>query len=56
MTNDELVHFMKKLTLKFEKGNTQSQTFYDNLPDHFLSKMQLLALKLKQINLKMYLN
>jgi len=39
MTNDELVAFMRKLTLKFEKGNTQSQTFYDNLPDHFLSKM-----------------
>lgn len=39
MTDDELVKFMKKLTLKFEKGNTQSQTFYDNLPDHFLSKM-----------------
>jgi transcriptional regulator len=39
MTDEELVRFMKKLTLKFEKGNTQSQTFYDNLPDHFLSKM-----------------
>jgi transcriptional regulator len=30
---------MKKLTLKFEKGNTQSQTFYDNLPNEFLNKM-----------------
>lgn len=39
MTDEELIHFMRKLTLKFEKGNTQSQTFYDNLPDHFLSKM-----------------
>lgn len=39
MTDDELISFMRKLTLKFEKGNTQSQTFYDNLPDHFLSKM-----------------
>jgi len=39
MTSDELVAFMRKLTLKFEKGNTQSLTFYDNLPDHFLSKM-----------------
>ncbi len=35
----ELVNFMKKLTLKFEKGNNQSPTFYDNLPDQFLSKM-----------------
>jgi len=39
MTNDELIAFMRKLTLKFEEGNTQSLTFYDNLPDHFLSKM-----------------
>lgn len=39
MTDEELVCFMRKLTLKYEKGNTQSLTFYDNLPDHFLSKM-----------------
>jgi transcriptional regulator len=39
MTDDGLIAFMRKLTLKFEKGNTQSLTFYDNLPDHFLSKM-----------------
>lgn len=39
MTDDELVKFMRKFTLKFEKGNMDSQTFYDNLPDHFLSKM-----------------
>ncbi len=39
MSNDELVEFMKKLTLKFEKGNTNSQTIYDNLPNQFLSKM-----------------
>lgn len=39
MKDDELVTFMRKLTLKFEKGNTASLTFYDNLPDHFLSKM-----------------
>ncbi len=39
MTNQQLVAFMRKLTLKFEKGNTQSQTFYDNLPDQFLNKM-----------------
>ena len=39
MTNDELTAFMRKLTLKFEKGNTQSQTFFDNLPDSFLKNM-----------------
>ena len=39
MTDNELISFMRKLTLKFEEGNTQSLTFYDNLPDHFLSKM-----------------
>lgn len=39
MTSDELIMFMRKLTLKFENGNTQSLTVYDNLPDHYLSKM-----------------
>jgi transcriptional regulator len=39
MPEAELVLFMKKLTLKFEKGNTQSPTIYDNLPDEFLRKM-----------------
>ncbi len=39
MTNEKLIGFMRKLTLKFEKGDTQSPTFYDNLPDHFLDKM-----------------
>jgi len=39
MEDDELISFMRKMTLKFEKGNDQSPTFYDNLPDHFLSKM-----------------
>lgn len=39
MTGDELVAFMRKLTLKFEKDNAQSPTFYDNLPDDYLSKM-----------------
>lgn len=39
MTNDELTAFMRKLTLKFEKGNTQSQTFFDNLPESFLNNM-----------------
>lgn len=39
MTDEQLVAFMRKLTLKFEGGNTQSLTFYDNLPGQFLSKM-----------------
>lgn len=39
MTSDELIAFMRTLTLKFEKGNTQSLTIYDNLPDQFLNKM-----------------
>lgn len=39
MTSEELVEFMRKFTLKFEKGNTDSLTIYDNLPDKFLSKM-----------------
>ncbi|MEQ6124454.1 FMN-binding negative transcriptional regulator [Pseudotenacibaculum sp. MALMAid0570] len=39
MSDDDLVKFMKKLTLKFEEGNDQSPTFYDNLPDSFLNKM-----------------
>lgn len=39
MKDEELIAFMRKLTLKFEKGNTQSQTFYDNLPESFLKNM-----------------
>lgn len=39
MEPNELVAFMRKLTLKFEEGNAQSPTFYDNLPDSFLSHM-----------------
>jgi transcriptional regulator len=39
MSNETLIQFMRKLTLKFEKGNKESQTFYDNLPGSFLSKM-----------------
>jgi transcriptional regulator len=39
MSDEALIAFMRKLTLKFEKGNTQSLTIYDNLPDQFLHKM-----------------
>jgi transcriptional regulator len=39
MEDRELVSFMKKLSLKFEGENNQSQTIYDNLPSSFLDKM-----------------
>ena len=39
MSDNELVNFMRKLTIKFEKGNTESLTIYDNLPAQFLNKM-----------------
>jgi len=39
MSGEELVSFMRKLTLKFEHSNIESPTIYDNLPNHFLSKM-----------------
>lgn len=39
MSSDALIQFMRKFTLKFEKGNKASQTIYDNLPENYLSKM-----------------
>lgn len=39
MSAEELKQFMRKLTLKFEKGNTQSLTIFDNLPDEYINKM-----------------
>lgn len=39
MTSDELVQFMRKFTLKFEGGNTNSPTIYDNLQHDYVSKM-----------------
>src|SRR5690606_6382162 len=39
MTDDKLLSFMKKLTLKYEDGNSESTTIYDKLPDIFLNKM-----------------
>lgn len=39
LTDEELISFMRKLTLKFEKGNSESLTIYDNLPDEYLSNM-----------------
>ncbi|MBK9401581.1 MAG: FMN-binding negative transcriptional regulator [Bacteroidetes bacterium] len=39
MSDEELVQLMRTFTLKFEKGNTQSKTIFDNLPDEYKSKM-----------------
>jgi len=39
MPEADLIQFMRKMTLKFEKENTKSPTIYDNLPDAFLQKM-----------------
>ena len=39
MSDEDLTRFMKKLTLKFEKGNTESQTIFENLPPEYLNKM-----------------
>lgn len=39
MSEDELIQFMKQMTLKFEKGNTHSPTIYDNLPSEYVKKM-----------------
>jgi transcriptional regulator len=39
LSDDDLVRFMKKMTLHFEKNNTASPTFFDNLPQEFLKKM-----------------
>lgn len=39
MSDDELIQFMKKLTLRFEGNNSQSPTFYDNLSEDYKSKM-----------------
>lgn len=37
MEDEELVAFMKKLTLKFENNNEQSPVTYDNLPESFIN-------------------
>lgn len=39
MIEEELVQFMRRFTLKFEHGNINSPTIYDNLPNSFLNKM-----------------
>lgn len=39
MNDDELITFLKRFTLHFEKGNTASTTIYDNLPADYLDKL-----------------
>jgi transcriptional regulator len=39
MNDAELIAFMRQFTLKFENGNTASQTIYDNLPEEYVGKM-----------------
>lgn len=39
MTDEELLQFMKKFTLKFENGNTQSTTILENLQPEYINKM-----------------
>ncbi|MGB0347010.1 MAG: FMN-binding negative transcriptional regulator [Balneolaceae bacterium] len=50
----ELGQFMKDLTLRFEGGNTESPTYFDNLPNEYLaSKMPAIIgfeLKLEKID------
>ena len=53
MNDEDLIRFMRKLTLKFENGNVESKTFYDNLPDQFLNKMlpAIVGFEMKVANL-----
>lgn len=39
LPEEGLISLMRKLTLLFEKNNSQSPTIFDNLPDSFLQKM-----------------
>ncbi|MCR9132747.1 MAG: FMN-binding negative transcriptional regulator [bacterium] len=39
MDDQELVDFMKRLTLHFENDDSNSPTFYDNLSESYLEKM-----------------
>ncbi|HNT81069.1 MAG TPA: FMN-binding negative transcriptional regulator [Bacteroidia bacterium] len=39
MSSDELRDFMRKFTLKFEGGNKESLTIFENLPETYISKM-----------------
>ena len=39
LPEEGLISFMQKLTLKFENNNTNSPTFYDNLPKGYIKRM-----------------
>jgi transcriptional regulator len=39
MSDASMVQLMKKLTLRFESGNVQSPTIFDNLPQDYKEKM-----------------
>jgi transcriptional regulator len=39
LPEENLIEFLKKLTLHFENGNTNSSTIYDNLPDEYKLKL-----------------
>lgn len=39
LSEEELRHLMRKFTLKFEQGNLQSPTYFDNLPEQYLKSM-----------------
>ena len=49
-----LAEFMKKLTLKFEGGNDQSPTYFDNLPQEYIQKMMpaIVGFELKAANIQ----
>lgn len=40
MDENELIGFLKKLSLHFENNNTASTTIYDNLPEEYLGKLR----------------
>ena len=37
---EDLIEFLKKLSLHFENNNTASTTIYDNLPEEYLGKLR----------------
>jgi transcriptional regulator len=39
LPEERLIGLLKKLTLHFEKGNVNSSTIYDNLPDEYRQKL-----------------
>lgn len=39
LSDDELIQLMRMFTLKFEQGDMQSPTYFDNLPEAYLKSM-----------------